>query len=394
MKMHPIFRTLLYLVLIAGGFLLGVSWQNRSAEDGVDPAPVNAEEEKTPAPAATGERESTPSAPLLDNEMHTINLFQNAAPAVVFINTSTYEKDYWSTNVYEIPQGSGSGFIWDSRGHIVTNYHVIESAIPTANTKGKATVTLADQSVWEAEIIGYAPERDLAVLKIKAPPNQLTPIAVGNSHDLKVGQSVYAIGNPFGLDQTLTTGIISALGREIRAKDGTPIRDVIQSDAAINPGNSGGPLLNSSGQLIGVNTAIYSPSGASAGIGFSIPADEVRSVVPDLIQYGKIRRPSLGIVPYASTSYKINGVLIIQVADNSAAEKAGLHGTDRDRFGQIRWGDIIVQIDDHEITSLVEMRSVLEQYKAGDQVKVTVIRNANTGDQKEVTVDLVLDDVK
>ncbi|HPG08038.1 MAG TPA: trypsin-like peptidase domain-containing protein [Saprospiraceae bacterium] len=390
MKTYSFLRTVLYVFLLAAGFLMGVSWQNRSAsDDQEDIQPVSGEVTSTPVPTTTGERESTPAAPLLDNEQHTIDLFQHAAPAVVFINTSVYEKDYWSTNVYELPQGSGSGFIWDNQGHIVTNYHVIESAI----NGGKATVTLADQSVWEAEIIGYAAERDLAVLKIKASPSQLTAINVGASHDLKVGQSVYAIGNPFGLDQTLTTGVISALGREIRAKDGTPIRDVIQSDAAINPGNSGGPLLNSSGQLIGVNTAIYSPSGASAGIGFSIPVDEVRSVIPDLIQYGKIRRPSLGIVPYTSTSYKINGVLILQVAQNSAAEKAGLHGTDRDRFGRIQWGDIIVQIDDDEITNLIEMRSVLEKHNAGDQVKVTVIRNANSGSQKEVTVDLVLDDV-
>ena len=200
-------------------------------------------------------------------EQATIKLFEEAAPSVVYITTTTVQQDYWSRNVYEIPAGTGSGFIWDDKGHIVTNFHVIQNAY-------KAKVTLSDQTTYDAEIVGKEPIKDLAVLRI-VPKGTLKPIPIGSSHDLKVGQSVFAIGNPFGFDQTLTTGIISALGREIESVARVPIRDVIQTDAAINPGNSGGPLLDISGRLIGVNTAIYSPSGAYAGIGFSIPVDAV-----------------------------------------------------------------------------------------------------------------------
>ena len=219
-------------------------------------------------------------------EEATIKLFEEAAPSVVNITTTAVQQDYWSRNVYEIPAGTGTGFVWDNQGHIVTNYHVIKDAY-------KAKVIMSDQTTYDAEVVGYESSKDLAVLRIK-PKTDLKPLPIGTSHDLKVGQSVFAIGNPFGLDQTLTTGIVSALGREIESVGGVPIRDVIQTDAAINPGNSGGPLLDISGRLIGVNTAIYSPSGAYAGIGFSIPVDVVKWVVPDLVKYGKLERPVLG----------------------------------------------------------------------------------------------------
>jgi S1-C subfamily serine protease len=199
------------------------------------------------------------------SEELTIKLFENAAPSVVYITTTTLQQDYWSRNVYEIPSGTGSGFVWDEKGHIVTNYHVIRGS-------NKAKVTLSDQATYDAVVVGVEPKKDIAVLRITS-KTQLRPLPVGTSHDLRVGQSVFAIGNPFGLDQTLTTGVISALGREIQSVDNVPIRDVIQTDAAINPGNSGGPLLDISGRLIGVNTAIYSPSGAYAGIGCSVPDD-------------------------------------------------------------------------------------------------------------------------
>ncbi|MFK7809581.1 MAG: S1C family serine protease, partial [Saprospiraceae bacterium] len=308
---------------------------------------------------------------LNSSEIATIALFEEATPSVAFITTSSMRRDYWSRNVTEIPRGSGSGFTWDKEGHIVTNYHVVKGA-------DRAQVTLADQSTWEAKLIGFEASKDLAILKIEAPRNQLIPIPRGRSNDLMVGQSVLAIGNPFGLDQTLTTGIISALGREIESVSGVPIRDVIQTDAAINPGNSGGPLLNSSGELIGVNTAIYSPSGAYAGIGFSIPVDVVKSVVPDLIQFGRLMRPTLG-VELASNQIAsrlgLEGVLIVNVIENSAAEKAGLRPTLRDRSGNIELGDIIIGIDSETIADRNDLVLALENYKPGEQVVVRVIRN-------------------
>ena len=315
-------------------------------------------------------------------ELSTIKLFENASPSVAFITTSNVRRDYWTMNVMEVPRGTGSAFIWDEDGHIITNYHVIQGA-------DKATVTLADRSVWEAKLIGAAPEKDLAVLKIKAPKKLLRPISKGNSVNLLVGQSVYAIGNPFGLDQTLTTGIISALGREIESVAGVPIKDVIQTDAAINPGNSGGPLLNSSGELIGVNTAIYSPSGAYAGIGFSIPVDVVSWVIPDLIEFGKVNRPSLGIELASERVMRQlggKGILVLHVLENGAAEKAGLKPTVRNKYGEIELGDIITKIDDYEINNSNDLLLTMEKYKAGDEVKVTIIRG-----EKEQKVNVVLD---
>ncbi|MEP0346693.1 S1C family serine protease, partial [Rhodopirellula bahusiensis] len=210
---------------------------------------------------------------LADTETRTIELFRVTSPSVVHITTSKVARDYFSMNVQEIPQGSGTGFVWDKAGHIVTNNHVIQNA-------DVAMVAFDDQTSYPAKLVGVAPDKDLAVLLIDAPAERLRPIPRGVSADLEVGRTALAIGNPFGLDQTLTTGVISALGREIKSDSGVPIKDVIQTDAAINPGNSGGPLLDRSGQLIGVNTAIYSPSGAYAGIGFAIPVDTVRWVVP------------------------------------------------------------------------------------------------------------------
>src|SRR5262245_59851892 len=218
-------------------------------------------------------RTITPRGALNAEERATIALFRQASPSVVYITTVARQRDFFSLNIAEIPQGSGSGFIWDQEGHIITNFHVIQGA-------SGDKVTLADHSVWDAQLVGVAPDHDLAVLSIKAPKNQLRPLALGTSADLEVGQSVFAIGNPFGLDQTLTTGIISALGREINATTGRTIAGVIQTDAAINPGNSGGPLLDSAGRLIGVNTAIFSPSGSYSGIGFAVPVDTVNRIVP------------------------------------------------------------------------------------------------------------------
>jgi len=314
-------------------------------------------------------------------EEATIDLFEEAAPSVVFITTTNFRKDYWSRNVYEIPAGSGSGFVWDNDGHVVTNYHVIKNA-------KNYTVTLSDQTEYDAELVGAEPRKDVAVLKIKAKRSKLVPIKVGSSSNLKVGQSVYAIGNPFGLDQTLTTGVISALGREIQSQSNFPIRDVIQTDAAINPGNSGGPLLDSSGRLIGVNTAIYSPSGAYAGIGFSVPVDVVNWVVSDIVKFGEVRRPMIGIGMLPIQQMRqlgVEGAYVANVTPGGAAEKAGLKGFRRDQFGRTEVGDKIIRIDDYEIKDYDDLVLTLEKYKAGATITVTYLR-----DDDEKKVNLIL----
>ncbi len=309
----------------------------------------------------------------LSDENATIQLFENAAPSVVYITTSTVQRSQFNTNVTEMPQGSGSGFIWDDRGHIVTNFHVIESVIQSKG--GRVSVTLSNQLSYPAQIIGVAPNKDLAVLQIDATYDNLKPIPVGRSYNLKVGQNTYAIGNPFGLDQTLTTGIISALGREIKAQNGTPISNVIQTDAAINPGNSGGPLLDSGGRLIGVNTAIYSKSGSSAGIGFSIPVDEVAWVVPDLIRYGIVKRPYLGIEIVSNSQFREMGAMIRNVGKGSPAERAGLQGVQQDQYGRVLYGDIITKINGNPIKTSGDITPLLEKYSPGDVVEVEFIRN-------------------
>jgi len=329
------------------------------------PAPPEKPAEPTPPPTPQVSGRSS-------DELATIHLFAAASPSVVHITTHTLERDYFSLNVMEVPQGTGSGFVWDEAGHVVTNYHVIEGA-------SGAQVALADHSTWPADLVGVAPDKDLAVLKINAPADRLHPIPVGTSRDLQVGQSSLAIGNPFGLDQTLTTGVISALGREIASRTGRPIKDVIQTDAAINPGNSGGPLLDSAGKLVGMTTAIFSPSGAYAGIGFAIPADTIRWVVPELIKHGKLIRPTLAIsiAPDSLTDrLGIRGVLILAVEKDSSAAAAGLRGTTRDIRGEVTWGDVIVQVDDLPIQSADDLLDALERCCVGDQVTLTVERDS------------------
>lgn len=318
---------------------------------------------------------------LTNSEQATIDLFEKSAPSVCYITTLNQQGDYWSRNITEIPAGSGSGFIWDTEGHIITNFHVLQNA-----TKFK--VTLGDRTTWDATVVGYEPNKDLAVLKIKAPADKLRPIPVGQSSTLKVGQSVYAIGNPFGLDQSLTTGVISALGREITSVGGRPIRDVIQTDAAINPGNSGGPLLDSSGRLIGVNTMIYSPSGASAGIGFSIPVDEVNWVVSDLIKYGQVKRPKIGVellpTQYAQ-NWEVIGAMIMGLIPGGSAEKVGLKALEQTRDGEIIFGDIITAIDGKPVKNNNDLYLILEKYAAGDKIEVTYLRSDS---EKKVYIEL------
>jgi S1-C subfamily serine protease len=328
-------------------------------------------------PRATS-RTVTARGELFSDERSTINLFRQASPSVVNITTIGVERDLFTLNLYQIPQGTGSGFVWDINGDIITNFHVIQNA-------DSAQVTLADQSNWKARVVGVAPDKDLAVLRIDAPANRLRPIPIGTSKDLQVGQSVYAIGNPFGLDQTLTTGVISALNREIESVTRRPIQGVIQSDAAINPGNSGGPLLDSAGRLIGVNTAIYSPSGASAGIGFAIPVDIVNRIVPELIRSGKIIRPGLGIQiadDQIAQRLGVTGILVVDVARGSAAAKAGIQPTRRDAEGRLRLGDIITALDGKKVESPTDLYLLLEKYKIGDAVNISILRNGKTVETK------------
>ena len=319
-------------------------------------------------------RAVTSRGDLSGDEKSTITLFRQASPAVVNITAIGVQRDLFTLNLYQIPQGTGSGFVWDQSGNIITNFHVIQNA-------DAAQVTLADQSNWKARVVGVAPDKDLAVLRIDAPANRLRPIPIGTSKDLQVGQSVFAIGNPFGLDQTLTTGVISALNREIESVTRRPIQGVIQSDAAINPGNSGGPLLDSAGRLIGVNTAIYSPSGASAGIGFAIPVDTVNRIVPELIRNGKITRPGLGIQiadEQIAQRLGVTGVLVVDVAKGSAASKAGIQATRRDAEGRLRLGDIITTIDGKKVATPNDLFLLLEKYKIGEVVTVSLLRDGKT----------------
>ena len=328
-------------------------------------------------PSATS-RTVTARGELFSDERSTINLFRQASPSVVNITTIGVERDLFTLNLYQIPQGTGSGFVWDRNGDIITNFHVIQNA-------DSAQVTLADQSNWKARVVGVAPDKDLAVLRIDAPANRLRPLPIGTSKDLQVGQSVYAIGNPFGLDQTLTTGVISALNREIESVTRRPIQGVIQSDAAINPGNSGGPLLDSAGRLIGVNTAIYSPSGASVGIGFAIPVDTVNRIVPELIRSGKIIRPGLGIQiadDQIAQRLGVTGILVVDVARGSAAAKAGIQPTRRDAEGRLRLGDIITALDGKKVESPNDLYLLLEKYKIGDAVNISILRNGKTVETK------------
>jgi len=276
---------------------------------------ASSQQTRSTEPAA---RPVAPRADLTAAERSLTELFEEASPSVVYITSVALRRNFFRFNVMEIPRGTGSGFMWDDHGSVVTNFHVIRGA-------DRAEVTLADGTTWEASLVGYAEEKDLAVLHIDAPGSRLQPLRIGTSSDLKVGQTVLAIGNPFGYDQTLTTGIVSALGREIESPDGVPIRNVIQTDAAINPGNSGGPLLDSAGRLIGVNTAIVSPSGGYAGVGFAIPVDTVNWVVPQLINHGKVLRPTLGVELASDHVVRrsgIEGAVVIGVVDGTGAARA------------------------------------------------------------------------
>ena len=305
------------------------------------------------------------------DEQKSINVFERATKSVVFITNTALRRDFWSLNTFEVPQGSGSGIIWDRQGHIVTNFHVVYGA-------DSIQVVLSDQSSHQAKVIGLDPDHDLAVLQIRTTDKNLSPIEIGKSQDLRVGQKVLAIGNPFGLDHTLTTGVVSALGRTIKSINKRTIEGVIQTDAAINPGNSGGPLLNSSGELIGINTQIVSPSGAYAGIGFAVPVSTITRVIPQLIKFGKLIRPGMGIslIPDSiAKRWGIQGLAIAKIEPGSPAERAGLQSAKETPRGRIRLGDIITKIDNKPVKIFDDLARVLDRHKVDDQVTVEVHRN-------------------
>ena len=331
---------------------------------------------RTQAPVATAEpRVIAPRGDLAADEKSTIELFERAKGSVVFITTTQLVRDFWSRNMFSIPRGAGSGFVWDADGHIITNNHVVQG--------GEAKVRLNDGRDYSARLVGASPAHDIAVLRIRVPERQPAALPIGTSSDLKVGQKVFAIGNPFGLDWSLTTGVVSALDRSLPAENGV-IEHLIQTDAAINPGNSGGPLLDSSGRLIGINTAIFSPSGAYAGVGFAVPVDTVNRVVPQLIAKGKYTRPVLGI----STDEQLNqliakqlgvkGVAVLKVEPGSPAEAAGLRPARPGADGSIAPGDIIVAVDGKPVDSVARLLNRLDEHKVGDTIKLTVQREGRS----------------
>ena len=326
-------------------------------------------------------RAVAPRGPLNADELAHIDVFKKTSPSVVHITSLGVQRDMFSMNVQQVPRGTGTGFVWDGDGHIVTNFHVIQGA-------NAARVTLADQSSYDARLVGQFPDRDLAVLRIDAPKSKLPPIAVGASRDLLVGQRVYAIGNPFGLDQTLTIGIVSALNREIESFNGRTIRGVVQTDAAINPGNSGGPLLDSAGRLIGVNTQIASPSGGSAGIGFAIPVDEVNRIVPRLIRDGRFVRPAIGVSagpPNLQRALNLpKGVAIVQVGNGTPAARAGLQAFRRGSRGEVVAGDVITAINGDAVNDFDDMLTLLENRQPGETVALTVWREGRSRKQNLV----------
>ena len=327
-------------------------------------------------------RAVTPRGPLAADEKATIRLFENSRNSVVYITTRAQVRDFWSRDIFSVPRGTGSGFIWDESGHVVTNYHVIENA-------SEATVRLANGKDYPATLVGASQLHDIAVLKIKISQKFSPPLPIGTSHDLKVGQDVYAIGNPFGLDWTLTNGIVSALDRSLTEENGNTVEHLIQTNAAINPGNSGGPLLDSAGRLIGINTAIYSPSGANAGIGFAVPVDTVNRVVPQLISHGKYTRPVIGIgidqdINQRMTAIlQIKGVVVLRVPPGSAAAAAGLEGVVTTQDGTIIPGDIITAIEGKPVNSVSELAARLDDFRVGDSVSLTVMRE---GKRRKVQV--------
>jgi S1-C subfamily serine protease len=369
--MKDIFLVRLFWLTLAGALLIMLArflplLESVFAPDGAPPRSI----------AARGD--------LAADEKSTIELFEKSRDTVVFITTRQQVMDFWTRDVRSVPRGTGSGFIWDESGHVVTNYHVVQGA-------SEAWVKLSDGRDYRAALVGASPAHDIAVLRIGVGFKRPPAVPIGTSSDLKVGQKVFAIGNPFGLDWTLTNGIVSALDRTLSGDNHNVIEHLIQTDAAINPGNSGGPLLDSAGRLIGINTAIYSPSGASVGIGFAVPVDTVMRVVPQIIRDGKYISPTLGIETHDGLNQRlaallnVQGIVILRITPGSAAERAGLHSATIYRDGRIEPGDIITAVQGKQVDSVGKLQARLDDFKVGDTVRLSIMR-----DGKKSDIDVVL----
>jgi S1-C subfamily serine protease len=380
--------TALVLIALALGYLAGQAWPLTPVIATASPASTElSAPTAVSAPAAALADRAVPGhgrmpEGLTESEERVIDVFREASASVVFVTNIEVRRNFFTLDVMKIERNTGSGFVWDDDGHIVTNFHVIEGGREFA-------VTLADQTTWDAKVVGVAPDKDLAVLHVDAPADKLKPLRAGESHSLVVGQTVLAVGNPFGLDHTLTVGVVSALGRELESPSGRSIRDVIQTDAAINPGNSGGPLLDSRGRLVGVNSAIYSPSGGSAGIGFAVPVDTVTRLVPQMIKTGRPVRPGIGVSILSDSTARrlgLTGVVIREVRPRGPADEAGLAGLGRDPSGRIVLGDVIVEVDGRPVANSDDLMHAFEARGVGGDVEVTVERE---GSRRQVTLGLV-----
>ena len=361
----------------------------RDSRSPAEPAP-----QAGAGPAAVGPQTAVPAPPaqapanarLTEDERNTIEIVRKTRNSVVYITNLQYVRDFFYSSDEPVRRGSGSGFVWDDRGHIVTNFHVIDEG-------DKFMVSLPDQRQVEATLVGRDASKDIAVLKLSERVSGLGPVVIGTSRDLQVGQKVVAVGNPFGFDHTVTKGIVSALGRSMLGAGNVTIRDMIQTDASINPGNSGGPLLDSNGELIGMNTMIYSPSGASSGVGFAVPVDTVKMVVPQIIQFGKVIRPDIGGVSFVRDEVarrsRIEGAVVMEVDRDSRAYATGLRGLTRDAFGRLLIRDVITAIDAMKIKSWDDLFTALDGYKIGDTVTLTVERE---GKSRRVEIVLVGND--
>jgi S1-C subfamily serine protease len=357
-------------------------FERKSTENAEAPrAPQPTQSAPAPAPLPVV---PPPSGERTEDEKNTITVFRSAAPSAVFVSQQQLVVDYAAGQAMEVPAGSGSGFVWDDKGHVVTNFHVVQDA-------KRLTVTLQDQRAFPARLVGVEPRKDVAVLHIEAPKEALRPIhRADKSPELEVGQKVIAIGNPFGLDHTLTTGVISALGREVQGIGGVGIRDMIQTDAAINPGNSGGPLLDSGGKLIGMNTMIFSRSGAWAGIGFAVPASTILRIVPQIIKTGRAEQVGLGVqidpMQRLERRLGIRGVIVLSTISGTPADRAGMRGITRGPLG-VTLGDVIVGIDGTPVHDYDDLYNTLDTRKVGDTAKVRVARDEKMVD---LTIELML----
>ena len=336
---------------------------------------------------------------MTESEARTVDVFSRVSPAVAYIQVAQLAPAGFSPKPMEMPAGAGSGFVWDMQGHIVTNFHVVsggQRALREVPRRVRVSLSGGEKQI-DAEVIGYEEDKDIAVLKIDRGTVPFVPVEVGTSSDLRVGQTVLAIGNPFGLDYTLTTGVVSALGREVQGVSGRPIKGCIQTDAAINPGNSGGPLLDSRGRLIGVNTAIYAPggTGGNVGIGFAVPVDTVRRVVNQIIRYGPNTRPTLGInvlddalrVQLArSLRRPLDGALVVEVIQGSPAAAAGLQPSERTPFGETVVGDLITAVGSVRISQNEDLLCAVEEAEPDRPLELTIARGGDPRRMQKLTV--------